>query len=290
MNKTRDYRIFVLIFSELLNQTVWKRHALKQICKELIILGIDTTTILLDLPFTEYGYHSLTKTTKKGIKLHIGAVLGKFTIPFTAMVTPMNVSDHAEFDNVLQDMRPFVDLQKVILVFDRGYWKVKRFIDLTFDGTKFITRLKKGVCYQVLTKKKGGKKKKWEDMNIEFTSHPGEVFRLIVIRDGKDEFRYVTNTWKLTPLHIHMCYKQRWDMEILNKILKSNLKIDHFMAKNLNAILIQIFITLIFYLLIALFQIFHNSLLSVLEIKRLMEHCGSLPFKKMVKTYPMLAI
>jgi len=139
-------------------------------------------------------------------------------------------------------------------------------------------------------KKKGGKKKKWEDMDIEFTSHPGKVFRLVVIRDGKEEFRYVTNTWKLTPLHVHRCYEQRWDMEVLNKILKSNLAIDHFMAKNLNGMLIQIFITLIFYLLIALFQIFHNSLLSVLEIKRLIEHCGSLPFKRMVKTYPMLAI
>jgi putative transposase len=256
----------------------------------LTVLGIDSTTILLNLPFAEYGYHSLTKTIEKGIKLHIGAVLGRFTIPLTAMVTPMNVSDHAEFDNVLGDMKPFVDLKKVILVFDRGYWEVERFINLTLNGIKFITRLKEGVRYRVLTEKKGGKKKKWEDMDIEFTSYPGEVFRLVVIRDGKDEFWYVTNNWDLTPLHVHMCYKQRWDMEVLNKILKSNLAIDHFMAKNLNAMLIQIFITLIFYLLIALFQIFRNSLLSMLEIKRLIEHCGHLPFKKVAGIYPMLAI
>ena len=30
----------------------------------------------------------------------------------------------------------------MILVFDRDYWKVERFINLTLDGTKFITRLK----------------------------------------------------------------------------------------------------------------------------------------------------
>jgi hypothetical protein len=48
------------------------------------------------------------------------------------MVTPMNVADTTEFD--------------------RGYWKVERFINLTLDGTKFITRLKK-VYYRVLTKK-----------------------------------------------------------------------------------------------------------------------------------------
>ena len=73
------------------------------------IQGIDATSIILDLPFAEYGYHSLTKTTEKGIKLHIGAVLGKFTIPHTTMVTPMNVADNTEFDNILQDMESLVD-------------------------------------------------------------------------------------------------------------------------------------------------------------------------------------
>jgi len=174
----------------------------------------------------------------------------------------------------------------VILVFDRGYWKVERFINLTLDGTKFITRLKK-VYYRVLTKK-GGKKKKWEDMNIEFTSNSGTVFRLVVIQDGEEELRYVTNNWDLTPLHVHMCYKQRWDMEVLNKILKSNLTIDHFMAKNLNGMLIQTFSALITYLLIALFQIFKNSFMSVLEIKRLVRHHGYMPLKKLAEIYPML--
>jgi hypothetical protein len=55
------------------------------------------------------------------------------------MVTPMNVADCAEFD--------------------RGYWKVDRFIDLTLNGIKFITPLKEGFYYQVLTRK-GGKKGK----------------------------------------------------------------------------------------------------------------------------------
>ena len=73
------------------------------------------------------------------------------------MVTPMNVADTTEFDNILQDMESLVDLQKVILVFDRGYWKVERFINLTLDGTKFITRLKK---VYTGANKKGWKKEK----------------------------------------------------------------------------------------------------------------------------------
>jgi len=94
-------------------------------------------------------------------------------------------------------------------------------------------------------------------------------------------------------------------MEILNKDLKynrvkhglfrpclhgrkSNLKIDHPMGKNLNAVLIQIFVTSIVYLLIALFRIFHNSWLSLLEIKRLLRYCADQPLKEVAELYPML--
>jgi len=83
-------------------------------------------------------YHSLTKTIEKGIKIHLAALLGKFTIPLTAMVTPMNVNDLDEFDNLLMDAGMFVDLRKVILVFYRGYWNLTRFRDLTTNGIRFI--------------------------------------------------------------------------------------------------------------------------------------------------------
>ena len=40
--------------------------------------------------------YSLTNTIEKGIKIHLAALLGRFTIPLTAMVTPMNVNDSNE--------------------------------------------------------------------------------------------------------------------------------------------------------------------------------------------------
>jgi len=54
------------------------------------------------------------------------------------MVTPMNVADSTEFGNVLTDAGMFVDLQKVIIIFDRGYWNLTRFRDLTVNGIRFI--------------------------------------------------------------------------------------------------------------------------------------------------------
>ena len=94
-------------------------------------------------------------------------------------------------------------------------------------------------------------------MEVEFQSLPGFRLRLVVIHTGNDELSYVTNDQDLTPRDTHHCYEQRWDMEIFkNKDLKSNLKIDHLIGKNLNAVLIPIFVTLIAYLLIALFRSF----------------------------------
>lgn len=56
----------------------------------------------------------------------------------------------------------------------------------------------------------------------------------------KKSLFYVINIHDFSPEDIHWCYEQRCDMEILNRDLKSNLKIDHFMGRNLNAVLIQV--------------------------------------------------
>jgi len=64
------------------------------------------------------------------------------------------------------------------------------------------------------------------------------------------------------------------------------LKIENFIGESLNAVLIQIFCTLITYLLIALFRITHNSLLPVLEIKRLLRYYGIYSVKKVWELNP----
>jgi transposase len=71
--------------------------------------------------FSKSGYCCSTKSIEKGIKIHLAALLGRITLPITAMITPGNVSDQKEFDNVLDDCSIMVDLKKVILVFDKGY-------------------------------------------------------------------------------------------------------------------------------------------------------------------------
>ena len=239
--------------------------------------------ILIKSYFSALGYCGLTRRVEEGIKLHIGAVLGKFTIPITAMVTPLNVSDSDEFDNVLTDMRLFIDLYKVILVFDKGYWYYKRFKELANKGIRFIVPMKKGAKYKVVSQKRI---KRYSDFTIELNDTPGTLFRLVVIHTNKGDLEYLTNIFDMKPFQIRFCYDMRWDMEILNKELKSNLKIEYLISENLNSVLIQIFSTLIAYLLIALFRITHNSLLPVLEIKRLLRYYGTYSVKKVQELSP----
>lgn len=188
VNKSRDYRVFVWIYYELLYKIIHKHHALQRICKDLLVAGIDTTSILIKSYFSEKGYCGLTKMIEEGIKLHIGAVLGKFTLPLTAIVTPLNVNGSDEFDNVLSDMGIFIDLHKVILVFDKGYWCYDRFKELANKYIRFIVPMKKGARYKILLSQK--RTKRYSDYVIELNNTPGTNFRLIVIHTKEGDLEY----------------------------------------------------------------------------------------------------
>ena len=73
------------------------------------------------------------------------------------MVTPGNVHDSLEFDNLLEDSNVFVDLHEVVLVFDKGYWKLNRFKELNDNGYRFVTAMKINTKYDVLSEKIEGK-------------------------------------------------------------------------------------------------------------------------------------
>ena len=81
--------------------------------------------------------------------------------------------------------------------------------------------------------------------------------------------RYLTNL-DLPPEEIKEIYGMRWSIEIFFREIKSYLKIERFIGKNLNAVLIQIFSTLMAYLLIALLKTFYK--ISILKVKRSLKY------------------
>jgi Transposase DDE domain. len=90
------------------------------------------------------------------------------------MVTPGNVHDSLEFDNLLEDSNVFVDLHEVVLVFDKGYWKLNRFKELNDNGYRFVTAMKINTKYDVLSEKIEGKISDISDETIKLSN--GSIF------------------------------------------------------------------------------------------------------------------
>ena len=62
---------------------------------------------------------------------------------------------------------------------------------------------------------------------------------------------FLTNNFKLAATTIAAIYKDRWQVELFFKAIKQNLKIKTFVGTSKNAILTQIWIALITYLLLS---------------------------------------
>jgi|GEM_PF-3355683 len=97
------------------------------------------------------------------------------------------------------------------------------------------------------------------------------ILRSVTFYTDEGIERYLTNL-DLPPEEIREIYGMRWSIEIFFREIKSYLKIERFIGKNLNAVLIQIFSTLIAYVLIALLKAFYKG--SILEIKRSLKYCA----------------
>jgi hypothetical protein len=269
VNKNRDYRAFVWIFYELVRLAIHRYHALGRVKETLKIVGIDTTFIILKATFSRHGYCGETKRVEEGIKIHLASFLGWLSIPITLYITPGDVGDSPLFEYLIDDVRMFVDLRQVILVFDRAYCKYARFKRLVEKDIRFITRMKSNARYEVLSEVKG---KGYTDQRIKLRN--GVELRLVIMHTKDGDMKYLTDIFDLPPFKIKMAYEQRWDMEIINRELKQSLEIDHFMGKSLNAVLIHIFCTLICYLLMAIFRMTHGILLTLFELKTCLRYYG----------------
>jgi len=180
------------------------------------------------------------------------------------MITPGDVHDLLELDNLLKDSNVFVDLHNVVLVFDKGYWKLDRFKELGEKGYRFITPMKINTKYDVLSRKVD---KGILDEFVKLSN--GSILRSVTFYTDEGVERYLTNL-DLLPEEIREIYRMRWSIEIFFREIKPYLKIERFVGKNLNTALIQIFSTLIAYVLIALLKAFYK--MGILEIKRRLKY------------------
>jgi IS4 transposase len=130
---------------------------------------------------------------------------------------------------------------------------------LTNQKVNFVTRLRVKSVYEILEdfpviESKGI----ISDQTIQFNSVHAlkrgvPKLRLVTYYDseGDKTYQFLTNNFQLCSATIASIYKDRWQVELFFKAIKQNLKIHAFVGVSRNAVMTQIWIAMITYLLLA---------------------------------------
>jgi putative transposase len=251
-NARRDSSLFKALFFTLVLEAQSKKAAHGFKFKNPLY-SIDSTTIdvcLKLLPWADF------RKGKGGIKMTV-KLDHQGKIPCFAVVS--NAREHDV--NQIYDV-PYKSGD--VLVFDRGYTDYVYFSMICAQKTWFVTRLKKNAVYKRVkrrTVKKGGNV--LSDYEIVIPSLSDEItLRKITVRDPetKKKITILTNNLQWSANTAASVYKDRWQIELFFKAIKQNLKIKRFYGNSKNAVMTQIWIALIAYLLFYLLKQKFNRL------------------------------
>jgi len=149
-----------------------------------------------------------------------------------------------------------------VVVMDRGYIDYKLFARWTKAGIFFVTRLKENANYwhfedRPVPKSSNVLKDQLIRLNPITVGAPcREDLRLVTVWDERNqcEVKLLTNQLEFAAKTIADIYRERWQIELLFKALKQNLKIKTFVGTSANAVRIQIWTALIAILLLKILQ------------------------------------
>ena len=210
--------------------------------------SIDSTTI--DLCLSLYNWAKF-RVAKGAVKLHVKLNHSGY-LPNFAVVTTGKVHDTR--------VAPSIPLDKGdVAIFDKGYTDFPWYKTLDDKGVIFVTRLKKNAHYKVNERKDvSGFKHILSDQVIELTGfysrqkYPGKLRRI----RSKDPdtgkiITILTNNFTWSARTIAQIYKERWQIELFFKCIKQQLKVKSFVGTSQNALLSQLWVALITYLLLS---------------------------------------
>lgn len=246
-NAKRNNEVFKSVFETMLVKVRGKTPGHRFKFKN-DLYSVDATTI--DLCLGLYDWAKFRKT-KGGIKVHVKLNHAGY-IPEFVTVTE---AKHHEVKEL-----PKLNLKAGdVVVFDRGYTDFRQFAKYCEETIYFVTRLKKNADYRVVQRRDVSKYETISsDQIIEmkgfYTSKKCPVrLRRIRVKDPETGTYIVllTNQMKWAPTTVAAVYKERWQIEIFFKTMKQNLKIKSFLGTSKNAILSQIWVAMIAYLLLS---------------------------------------
>ena len=165
-----------------------------------------------------------------------------------------------------------------IVVEDRAYTNYQWFNNLQQNGIFFVTRQKTNAVYKVTERRRVNKSQGLSsDQTIVLTGTKGllcpQPLRRIGYRDPETKIHYVflTNNFKLSAKTIADIYKERWQIEIFFRWIKQNLRIKAFIGNSRNAVMTQIYVALIAYLLLCMLKFMSKVSASLQNLIRVVQ-------------------
>lgn len=254
-NAHRPWQLFESLFYVLLDRC--REIAPKRRLKfKNALLSLDSTVI--DLCASIFDWAKF-RTTKGGVKIHM-LLDNQGLLPSYALITDAKTSD-------IRAAREMTFSPGAIVVFDRGYNDFLWFVTLALQGVWFVTRMKDRTNYRVVERRKvarGGTILRDEviELDVNLATYGIELdspvrFRRIVVQvpDREEPMVFLTNHLDFAPSTIAAIYKERWQIELLFKALKQNLRIKTFVGTSSNALSIQIWTALISMLILRYLQL-----------------------------------
>ncbi|UCG12296.1 MAG: IS4 family transposase, partial [Deltaproteobacteria bacterium] len=166
-----------------------------------------------------------------------------------------------------------------IVVMDRAYVDFAWLHKLNHKKVFFVTRLKRGINYRVVKRRKVIKTKGLtSDQTILLTGTKAKdcpiQLRRVGYRDADTGQHYVflTNIFHLSAKTIADIYRERWQVETFFKWIKQNLKIKSFLGTSKDAVMTQIWVAIITLLLLAYYKFrakLGHSLSQILKLLQL---------------------
>lgn len=268
VNARRDYHIFQNLYYQLFARcsAIAPKHRFR-FNNPLKILDSTLIRLCLELyPWARY------RKRKGALKIHTMLDLNG-DLPSFIVVTKGKQHDVSVVQNADLSLSP-----DSILVFDMAYIDYTWLHKLHRQGVFFVTRAKENSDYLFLGQHRPGDGKNVLNDRIAMLQGPlsskkyPEGLRLINYYDEtKDKtLTFMTNNFTMAAKTIAQIYKARWDIELFFKWIKQNLKIKTFLGTSYNAVMIQIWTALIYYLLLAFIKFQTHYRYSLLHFTRVL--------------------
>lgn len=267
VNKNRNaciYEKFFYRLQEHLRPKLSKKKFDFKLSKILQI--VDSTTVELSISLFDWARF---RYNKGALKIHT-------TFNLTDQIPEfINITDGTVGDINGINFHRFKDC---ILVFDRGYNSFDWFEVFDDNRVTFVSRAKRNYSFEFMgqhLKPTGEGILKDEVVSLKNPTsketYPKRL-RLVTYADPEtgEIYRYLTNNFRYSAEVIVYIYKKRWEIELFFKWIKQNLKIKTFLGTSENAVKTQIWVAMIYYLLLRYIKGQTNDR-SMLELTRVIK-------------------